>query len=121
MEAFQWNACVITGLHDVDEQHRRLVDLINRFGSLTMDQDSASTTYLEAVFTELADYARYHFAEEEAMMEAVQIDPRHVAQHRANHASFLDEVTQLHSGATANLDAARYLLQFLTHWLAYFV
>ncbi len=40
MEAFQWNACFITGLHDVDEQHRRLVDLINRFGSLTMDQDS---------------------------------------------------------------------------------
>lgn len=121
MEAFQWNACFITGLHDVDEQHRRLVDLINRFGSLTMDQDSASTTYLEAVFTELADYARYHFAEEEAMMEAVQLDPRHVAQHRANHASFLDEVTQLHSGATANLDAARYLLQFLTHWLAYHI
>lgn len=62
MEAFQWNASFITGLHDVDEQHRRLVDLINRFGSLTMDQDSTSATYLEAVFAELADYARYHFA-----------------------------------------------------------
>ena len=32
MKAFQWNACFITGLHDVDEQHHRLVDLINRFG-----------------------------------------------------------------------------------------
>jgi len=121
MEAFQWNASFITGLHDVDEQHRRLVDLINRFGSLTMDQDSTSATYLEAVFAELADYAQYHFAEEESMMEAIQLDPRHVAQHRANHASFLDEVTQLHSGATGNRDAARYLLQFLTHWLAYHI
>ena len=121
MEAFQWNASFITGLHDVDEQHRRLVDLINRFGSLTMGQDSTSATYLEAVFAELADYARYHFAEEEAMMEAVHLDPRHVDQHRANHASFLDEVTQLHSSSTGNRDAARYLLQFLTHWLAYHI
>ena len=121
MEAFQWNACFVTGLNDVDEQHHRLVDLINRFGGLIMDQDSASAMYLEAVFSELADYARYHFAEEEAMMEAVQLDPGYVAQHRATHISFLDEVTQLHSGASSNRDAAKYLLQFLTHWLAYHI
>ena len=121
MEAFQWNACFITGLHDVDEQHRRLVDLINRFGTLTMDHDGASIASLETVFGELADYARYHFAEEEAMMEANQLDTHLVSQHRANHASFLDEVALLHRGASDNRDAAKYLLQFLTHWLAYHI
>ena len=121
MEAFQWNACFTTGLNDVDEQHRRLVDLINRFGSQILSQDGESDTSLEPVFAELTDYARYHFAEEEAMMGAAQLDLRHVAQHRANHASFLDDVTQLHNSAIGNRDAAKYLLQFLTHWLAYHI
>lgn len=121
MDAFQWNACFITGLHEVDEQHHRLIDLINRFGTLTMDDDGASIASLETVFGELADYARYHFAEEEAMMEANQLDAHLVAQHRANHASFLDEVVLLHRGAADNRDAAKYLLQFLTHWLAYHI
>lgn len=50
------------------------------------------------------------------------LDARHVEQHRNSHASFLDEVTRLHGSASAdNLDAAKSLLQFLTHWLAYHI
>lgn len=36
MEAFRWNPCFVTGLTDVDEQHHRLVDAINRFGDMVM-------------------------------------------------------------------------------------
>jgi diguanylate cyclase (GGDEF)-like protein/hemerythrin-like metal-binding protein len=122
MDAFQWNSCFITGLIDVDEQHQQLVDLINRFGTLIMRQEETSTSELEVVFAELADYARYHFADEEALMVSMHLDPRYVTQHRANHASFFDEVTQLHEGISAsNRDAAKLLLQFLTHWLAYHI
>ena len=122
MDAFQWNSCFFTGLHDVDEQHHRLLDLINRFGILITNHDEASITNLEAVFAELADYARYHFVEEEALMVAMRLDPRHVDQHRASHVGFLDEVTQLHNGVSTNdQDAAKYLLQFLMHWLVYHI
>lgn len=122
MEAFQWNSCFITGLDDVDQQHHRLVRLINRFGILIMRQDGAPIAELEAVFGELADYARYHFAEEEGMMAAIGVDPRSVAEHRVSHAGFLDEVTQLHGSVSAdNRDAAKSLLEFLTHWLAYHI
>lgn len=122
METFQWNACFITGLDSVDEQHHRIVDLINRFGILIMRQDGASLAEIETVFIELADYAMFHFADEEALMEAMRVDPRHAAQHRAAHASFLDEVTRLKDGISANnRDAAGFLLQFLTNWLAYHV
>ncbi|MBK7612963.1 MAG: hypothetical protein IPJ08_00505 [Burkholderiales bacterium] len=31
MESFVWEPCFVTGLAMVDEQHHRLVDLINRF------------------------------------------------------------------------------------------
>ncbi|MFZ4538980.1 GGDEF domain-containing protein [Propionivibrio sp.] len=122
METFHWNPCFVTGLADVDEQHLRLVDAINRFGKLIIRQEGASIAELEAVFAELADYAQYHFAEEETLMTVMQLDPRYVEQHRQSHNSFLDEVTQMQSSVSAsNRDAARYLLQFLTHWLAYHI
>lgn len=122
MEAFRWSSKFVTGLTEVDEQHARLVELINRFGNLVMRQEGASLQEIEAVFVELADYARYHFSEEESLMSAARLDARHMEQHRQAHASFLDEVTQLHKGLTpANLHAANSLLQFLTHWLAYHI
>ena len=122
MDAFQWNSCFITGLTEVDEQHRRLVELINRFGVLIMRQEGVSSSELERVFSELGDYARYHFADEEALMAAMHLDPRYVKQHRESHAGFLNEVTHLHEGISAsNLNAAKPLLQFLTHWLAYHI
>lgn len=122
MEAFQWNSNFLTGLTEVDEQHFRLVDLINRFGTLVMRQEGALLDELEQVFAELADYARYHFSEEESLMVSGHVDPRHVAQHKHAHQSFLDEVALLHKGLMpGNPDAARSLLQFLTHWLAYHI
>jgi hemerythrin len=122
MESFRWNPCFVTGLKDVDEQHHALVDVINRFGDLVMREQGASNAELEVVFGELADYAKYHFAEEEALMMSVGLDARYIKGHRHNHAKFLDEVTQLHTSvAEGNREAAKSLLQFLTHWLAYHI
>jgi hemerythrin len=122
MDAFLWKPCFVTGLVDVDDQHHRLVDVINRFGEVVMREEGATTAELEAVFAELADYAKYHFSEEEALMEAMRLDPRYLAQHKQSHVDFLDEVTQLHGAASAdNRAAAKSLLQFLSHWLAYHI
>ena len=122
MEAFQWNPCFVTGLVDVDDQHHQLVRVINRFGELLVRQEGASAADVEAVFTELAAYARYHFTEEENLMEAMHLDPRYIAQHHQIHHKFMEEVAQLHTGVVANnAGAAHSLLQFLTHWLAYHI
>lgn len=122
MDAFQWNSCFVTGLTDVDEQHHRLVDAINQFGEMVMRPESASIAELESVFVKLADYTQYHFTQEESMMTAIGLDARHIKGHRQSHANFIDEVTQLHGGISANTkEAAKSLLQFLTHWLAYHI
>jgi hemerythrin len=89
-----------------------------------MRQEGASTSELETVFAELAEYAQYHFAEEEAMMKAMHLDSRYLVEHQASHARFFVEVTQLHGGIAVSAnsrDAAKSLLQFLTHWLAYHI
>ena len=122
MQAFQWTHCFATGLADVDQQHQRLVDVINRFGALIMREDGATAAELEVVFAELAQYASFHFAEEEALMAASGLTPQYVESHRQKHLQFMAEVTLLYEGIGAdNRGAAKGLLEFLTNWLAYHI
>ncbi|MBI3094898.1 MAG: diguanylate cyclase [Rhodocyclales bacterium] len=122
MESFAWGDYFVTGLAEVDRQHHHLVDVINRYGELLMRREGALAADTEVVFGELAAYADYHFREEEQLMERGRIDPRHVARHRQEHASFLQDVTRMHSVmSAADRSNAESLLLFLTHWLAYHI
>jgi hemerythrin len=122
MESFHWDKHFVTGLTDVDDQHHHLVDVINQFGELLTQPEGVPFDAIEKVFGELAAYAQYHFTEEESLMDKAGVDPRHQDHHRAEHANFLREVTQMHGGISPeNPDTAKPLLKFLVYWLAYHI
>lgn len=121
MTAFQWNESFVTGLGDVDAQHHHLVDLINRLGD-QLAYNRLSEDDLEDLIRELVDYARYHFKEEEDLMERASMDARYVDGHKAAHAGFIDEVILLRKGlGEESPQAARRLLDYLSHWLVYHI
>ena len=122
MESFRWDKHFETGLVDVDKQHHKLVDLINRFGDLLSQLKGVSFADIETVFHELAEYAQYHFKEEEGMMSQVGLDTRFVAHHIQLHSNFLQELTRMREGVSPQKpDAAEPLLKFLTYWLAFHI
>jgi hemerythrin len=122
MDSFVWDDCFVTGIAIVDEQHHRLVDVINRFGELVTKPEGATGPEIEQLFNELASYAQHHFRDEEALMVRSQLDPRHIAKQRDEHARFIQDVTDLHAGVTTHdRSAAMTLLNFLTDWLAYHI
>ena len=107
MESFVWDEHFVTGLEEVDKQHHRLVDVINQFGELLTQPEGIPFDKLETVFGELADYAQYHFAEEEMLMDARELDPRHLDHHKHEHANFLQEVTQMHAAISPAIRTRR--------------
>ena len=120
--SFLWDAHYVTGLAGVDEQHHRLVDVINQLGAALTRPHGATIAEVETIFGELAAYAVYHFCEEEALMTVSQVDVAHCERHHDEHVAFLAEVTSLHAGIAPNdLDTAKPLLQFLIYWLAYHI
>ena len=121
MESFRWSKHFVTGLSKVDKQHHHLVDLINQFGDLLADND-VQMQDVNRLFSQLADYAVYHFQEEERLMEEVKLDGRHRNHHIAVHKSFLSDVTSIYSVISQdNLHKVESLLDFLIHWLAYHI
>ena len=122
MESFHWDKQFETGLSDVDQQHHKLVDLINRFGDLLTHSENISHSDIETVFGELADYAKYHFQDEESLMQQEEIDARHIEKHKKLHVDFLSELTQIHKGVSSERgDTAKSLLKFLMYWLAFHI
>jgi len=121
MNSFQWDEHFITGIDDVDKQHHQLVDLINQFGDqLTSNKLVLSDTNI--VLSKLFNYAHTHFRDEEKLMEQKGVDKRHVKSQTEAHNYFLNEITSLQSSISIDsTESLKYLLDFLTQWLAYHI
>ncbi|AQS39037.1 hypothetical protein Sps_03922 [Shewanella psychrophila] len=121
MGSFQWDSHYITGLSDVDEQHHKLVSLINRFGRQIV-RDELVLQDIQAVLGELWDYTQHHFSDEEVLMKQKGVDPRHIKEQVKDHQYFLNEILTNQSRISAqDKQSLKALLKFLTHWLAFHI
>ena len=119
---FPWNKNFETGIAPIDEQHIRLVQLINKLAShLSAGSDIES---LEEVFGELASYADYHFkTEEQIWATRLEQDPW-FAEHKRTHDSFLPQVLALKQSDKADdspLTILTPILKFLVNWLVFHI
>lgn len=121
MKSFQWSSNYVTGIDSVDSQHQELVALVNQLGDLVSEPDS-SPAELMPLLAKLKNYTAYHFSDEEGLMAKWKIDDRHFEPHVQAHQQFLHEVDALQQELATNGAAnARYLMEFLVHWLAYHI
>lgn len=116
MQAFEWDHRFETGLPTVDQQHHHLVDLVNLAGDILL-AGTSSEEELQNLFAQLADYAIYHFNEEERLMAETAVDPRHVEPHKFQHAEFLKQVTMMWNSRALAENPAAMLHGFLSLWL----
>ena len=117
---FVWNDRYNTGLGEVDEQHRRLVDIINHVDRLLRAESPLDV--LEPVLDELTEYAKYHFGTEERLMDELRCEPAHVERHKGAHADFTRQVGLMRSQAAVNpTEFIPSLLRFLSTWLVHHI
>jgi diguanylate cyclase (GGDEF)-like protein/hemerythrin-like metal-binding protein/PAS domain S-box-containing protein len=118
IEIFPWNENFETGLSVVDEQHKKLVQLINTLAShLAYGSDMPT---LSSVFNELTDYAAHHFQTEETIWHQYFPDDNWEAAHKKIHSSFVSNVRslKLEESTKPMNQVVEDILSMLTHWLA---
>jgi diguanylate cyclase (GGDEF)-like protein/hemerythrin-like metal-binding protein/PAS domain S-box-containing protein len=121
LEVFPWNDNFETGIPLVDEQHKRLINLLNLLASHLAYQ--SDMLVLDNIFNELAEYAIYHFKTEGDIWREIFIEDDWEELHRKEHETFIIEVLKLKeegSGKAFN-KVVEDLLSFLTHWLAFHI
>lgn len=118
-EPFEFTARYHTGIKFVDEEHRRLFDIIGRAFQVSGDVSTVDRyDNIMGILDELYDYTRTHFAHEEAYMEQIN-DPNLERQQRA-HTAFLERVEDRDVGENQE-NQQEYLtglLDFLFGWLS---
>jgi len=117
MQTFVWNQRFETGIGEVDEQHLRLVELVNRIVNLVTESKDDEAA-IDAILGELGEYASYHFDEEESLMEERGVDRRHIEHHQRQHSQFIDQVGQMWDSRHTLKRPAEAIGDFLSSWLS---
>ena len=114
MDLITWNDSLNVGIARIDQQHRKLVSIINKlFNAMAQGK---SNEILQAVFSELSAYVVAHFGLEEKYMK--QYEYEYYEAHKLEHKYFIDKLNEFKlnfsSGSAAlTLD----ILHFLKSWL----
>lgn len=118
LEILPWCEHYLTGIPEIDEQHKRLVHLVNVLAdSLTNQPDITNLNY---IFTELAEYAMYHFQTEEDVWHQFLAGDPWEAEHELEHNSFVSIIIKLENEENSKPlgEVLENVLIFLTHWLS---
>ncbi|MDR9425616.1 MAG: bacteriohemerythrin, partial [Marinobacter sp.] len=116
-----WNPSFETGIEVIDEQHRRLVELLNDLAHQYVY--GLELAEVERIVGGLVDYAAYHFNTEEALWKEVLAGDQWFEAHQHTHNGFVQKVRKLQSELVQNenLPALDDLLSFLISWLAHHI
>jgi len=120
-EIFPWDDNFGTGIEIIDEQHKKLVMLVNKL-AMKIATDSGELT-INQVLDELTDYTIYHFdSEEKIWLQYLPVDTL-TTTHQETHRDFVDEISKAKGelGNLSNIEIIDDVLSFLTHWLAFHI
>jgi hemerythrin-like metal-binding protein len=114
MEIITWRDTFSVQVPSIDEQHKKLVELINDL--YNKFYEGIDNQYLETLFSELEKYAVYHFDYEERFMELYGF--KGYKEHKQEHESFKKKIgdykQSLDAGKTKDIID---LVTFLKDWL----
>jgi hemerythrin len=114
MERIIWDSGFSVGIPALDEQHKRLVGMINTM--IQAHDAGVDSEVVSEVLDEMTRYAAEHFASEEALMQEHGFPC--FDEHKEKHVSFRRDVAQLCFDATTGKTAVpEDILRFLRDWL----
>jgi hemerythrin-like metal-binding protein len=118
-ELIIWNDNLVTGVNEIDEQHRILVNSINEANTRLTNDFNAEI--LGQLTRDLLSYALYHFEMEEELMQEFDyqsVNEEDAATHLREHREFSATVVSVREGIKAGkLISREDLLGFLNKWL----
>ena len=85
----------LTGIEIIDEEHEMLFKIADKLYSLLHDQFIPDKyDYILEVIGELKEYAKKHFADEEAYMESINY--KRMFTQKIQHAEFIEKMNSYH-------------------------
>ncbi|MCH4888294.1 bacteriohemerythrin [Acidaminobacter sp. JC074] len=108
---FDWKEDYSVGVKEIDAQHKRLFEMGQAMSDLVSNHgDEDIYDELTAMFNELIDYTRYHFNDEEKLMEKVNY--KDLEDHKVQHQLFVEKL-EAYDLETIDEDQGAFALKLL--------
>lgn len=115
MPIIKWNVDLLVGIQEIDQQHKYLVEILNR----NYDEFREGTSLDPAFLQELAAFSSDHFACEEGWMKKTSY-PK-FSLHREEHDLFRSRISEFSKEQRGNPDISVELLWFLCNWVTHHI
>ncbi len=108
-----WNESYSVGNAEMDEQHKKLIEIINKlFKSF---KDGNAQKILDEILQEMIDYANFHLNSEEKLL--FKYDYPEKDAHENLHREFRDKTSEMKELINSNSKDAHYkLIEYLKNW-----
>ncbi len=117
-EYIPWTADLSVGLEEIDEQHKILINLINRlFNEAILKR--ADKAAIAEIIDELVQYTVVHFAVEESLFRI--FDYPDAESHQLHHDQLKKEVINFRKKFTAGMPVDIELMGFLKKWITHHI
>jgi hemerythrin len=114
MALFRWNDTYSVGVTEIDDQHRNLVDMINRLHDGL--GEGKGSEVIGPILNDMAEYAQYHFDTEEGYFKEFRF--RETDIHTAEHMKFKRKVDDFcEKYKTDPMILSVEVMYFLSNWL----
>ena len=114
MKDLVWDHILSVGIDEIDDDHRKLVNLFNILNHSVTERDAPD--YLEAVLEELISCTVWHFCHEERLM--LKYGYEGIAEHKMEHKELIRSAKELQQKILqAGKLVANEDIEFLEHWL----
>ena len=115
MSMLMWSDSLSVSIAEIDEQHKGLVEMVNRVHDLLVSGESGRPQVLD-VIEDMRRYSVEHFGTEERYMD--QFEYPEAPAHKLKHQEFIDKVTEIESGcANGACVLTMDILNYLSEWL----
>lgn len=113
MDIIEWNDSFVLKIEEIDNQHKQLIVLINKFSRAVWDNDLHQISKL---LNELRKYAFFHFSTEEEYMEKINFNEidKHTEEHSIFIADLLKTIARINSGKPVKLEK---IIDYLKAWV----
>ena len=110
-----WNEGFSVNIKEIDEQHKKLFNLINMLHDAM--KKGGDKEVLAEILQGLVDYTKYHFSTEEKYMSSFKYPDYH--SHKAEHGEFIEKVLEFCKDFSEDkIGLSILIMPFLTDWLS---
>ena len=114
MKDIVWGDVLSVAVDEINEDHRKLVDIFNILNHSVAGGESPD--YLQAVLKELINCTIWHFSHEERLMLKYRYEG--IEEHKAEHQELIDSVKKLQQKILqGDKPVSDEDVEFLEHWL----